>query len=69
MKHTRGVPRPRRGGQRIPERGGHGRRVIGGASWGEIGFVALLAIVVVLAPIAPRVGEAIGGLFDKRPGS
>lgn len=39
--------------------------MIGGASWGEIGFVALLVIVVVLAPVAPKVGEMIGGLFEK----
>ena len=37
-----------------------------GASLGELGFVAVLVVIVVLAPIAPRLGEAIGGLFEKR---
>jgi Flp pilus assembly pilin Flp len=41
--------------------------VIGGASWGEIGFVALLVAIVLLAPVAPRLGGAIGGLFEKTP--
>jgi len=41
--------------------------VLFGASLGEIAFAALLVGLVLLAPIAPRVGEAIGGLFEKRP--
>jgi hypothetical protein len=41
--------------------------VLFGASYGEIGFVALLVAIVLLAPIAPRVGEVIGGLFEKGP--
>jgi Flp pilus assembly pilin Flp len=40
--------------------------VLFGASFGEIGFVVLLVAVVLLAPIAPRLGEAVGGLFEKR---
>jgi hypothetical protein len=40
--------------------------VLFGASFGEIGFAALLVVIVLLAPLAPRVGEAIGGLFEKR---
>jgi hypothetical protein len=39
--------------------------VIAGASWGEWGFVALLVVIVLLAPVAPRIGEAIGGLFER----
>lgn len=41
--------------------------MIGGASLGEIGFMVLLMGLVLLAPIAPRLGAAIGGLFEKRP--
>ena len=41
--------------------------MIGGASLGEWGFVAVLVALVLLAPIAPRMGEAIGGLFEKKP--
>lgn len=40
--------------------------MIGGASLPELGFAALLFSIVLLAPVAPRVGEAIGGLFEKR---
>jgi hypothetical protein len=39
--------------------------MIGGASYGELGFVALLLIIVLLSQIAPRVGEAIGARFEK----
>ena len=39
--------------------------MFGGASLAELGFVALLVSLVLLAPIAPRIGEAIGGLFEK----
>lgn len=38
-----------------------------GASLGEWGFVALMVALVMLAPVAPRIGAAIGGLFEKRP--
>lgn len=37
-----------------------------GASYGELGFAALLVVIVLLAPIAPRIGEAIGARFEKR---
>lgn len=40
--------------------------MIGGASTGELAFVAVLVVIVVLAPVAPRVGEAIGALFEKK---
>jgi Flp pilus assembly pilin Flp len=39
--------------------------MFGGASLPELGFVALLVSLVLLAPIAPRIGDAIGGLFEK----
>ena len=39
--------------------------MFGGASLAELGFVALLVGLVLLAPLAPRIGEAIGGLFEK----
>jgi hypothetical protein len=39
--------------------------VLGGVSSAEFAFVALLLVVVVLAPLAPRIGERIGGLFEK----
>ena len=37
-----------------------------GASYGELGLVALLVAIVLLAPLAPRIGEAIGARFEKR---
>jgi len=40
--------------------------MIGGASLRELGFAALLFFMVMLAPVAPRIGEAIGRLFEKR---
>jgi Flp pilus assembly pilin Flp len=40
--------------------------VIGGATYSEIAFVAVLVALVLLAPVAPRIGEAIGGLFEKK---
>ncbi len=40
--------------------------MIGGASLKELGFVALLIGMVLLAPLAPRIGEAIGGLFARQ---
>jgi hypothetical protein len=36
-----------------------------GASLRELGFVALLVGIILLAPLAPRIGEAIGGLFER----
>lgn len=39
-----------------------------GASFSELGLCALLVAVIVLAPIAPRIGEAIGRRLAKRPG-
>ncbi len=44
-------------------------RVLAGASYGEWAFVALLVVLVLLAPVAPRLGEAVGAWFEKpRPG-
>ena len=40
--------------------------MIGGASLPELGFVAVLVVLVLLAPLAPRIGEKIGGLFEKK---
>jgi len=40
--------------------------MIGGASLRELGFAALLFFMVMLAPVAPRIGEAVGRLFEKR---
>ena len=40
--------------------------MIGGASIPELGFVAVLVVLVLLAPLAPRIGETIGGLFEKK---
>jgi hypothetical protein len=37
-----------------------------GASYGELGLAALLVVIVLLAPVAPRIGEAIGARFEKR---
>lgn len=34
---------------------------------GEIGLIALLVALIVIAPKIPRIGEALGGLFEKRP--
>ena len=42
--------------------------MIAGASLKEIGFVAMLLVMVLLAPLAPRIGERIGGLFEKPSG-
>jgi hypothetical protein len=39
--------------------------MIAGASFSEIGLVTLLVVIVLLAPIAPRIGEVIGGFFQK----
>jgi hypothetical protein len=38
-----------------------------GASLGELGFIALLLGLILVAPFVPRIGEAIGGLFEKSP--
>ncbi len=37
-----------------------------GASYGELGLWALLVFLVLLAPVAPRIGEAIGARFENR---
>lgn len=42
-------------------------RTMFGISFGELGFVAVLIGLVLLAPLAPRVGETIGGLFEEKP--
>jgi hypothetical protein len=39
--------------------------VLGGVSYNEIAFVALLVAIVLLSPHAPRIGERLGGLFEK----
>jgi hypothetical protein len=39
--------------------------VILGASYGELGFVALLLVVILLSQVVPRLGEAIGARFEK----
>ena len=42
-----------------------------GASLGELSFVAILLVIVLLAQVAPRIGEAIGARLgapdDKGP--
>jgi Sec-independent protein translocase protein TatA len=41
-----------------------------GASWGELAFVAILFVIVLVAQIAPRIGEAMGARFAARaPGN
>ena len=40
--------------------------MIGGASYGELGFAAILVVIVLLAQLAPRLGEAIGARYEKR---
>jgi hypothetical protein len=40
--------------------------VLAGASYNEIALVALLLALVVVAPKVGRIGEALGGLFDKK---
>jgi hypothetical protein len=37
-----------------------------GVTLPELVLVAVLVALVLLAPIAPRLGERIGGLFDKK---
>jgi hypothetical protein len=37
-----------------------------GASWGELSFVAILVVIVLLSQVAPRIGEAIGARFEPR---
>jgi hypothetical protein len=39
--------------------------MIGGVSPQEFGFVAVLIFLVLFAPVAPKIGEVIGGLFEK----
>lgn len=41
------------------------RRVLGGLSSGEIALTALLLVIVLVAPKVGRVGEAVGGLFER----
>jgi hypothetical protein len=36
-----------------------------GASWGELSFVAILLVIVLLSQIAPRIGEAIAARYDR----
>ncbi len=36
-----------------------------GASYGELGFVALLLVIILLSQVVPRIGEAIGARFEK----
>jgi hypothetical protein len=43
--------------------------VIGGLSYGELGFVAVLLVLVLLSQVAPRIGESIGALFEGKPAS
>lgn len=38
-----------------------------GATQNEILFVVFLVALVLLAPKVPKIGETIGGLFEKRP--
>jgi hypothetical protein len=39
-----------------------------GASWGEWSFVAIMVVIVLVAQIAPRLGEVIGArLGSSRP--
>ena len=40
--------------------------MFGDASLRELGFVAVLLVIVLLAPVAPRIGEKLGGLFEKK---
>ena len=40
--------------------------MLGGVSYGELGFAGLLVAIVILAQIAPRIGEAIGARYEKR---
>ncbi len=39
--------------------------MLGGASLQEAGFVAALVLIVLLAPLAPKLGERLGALFEK----
>ena len=39
--------------------------MLGGASLQETGFAAVMILVVLLAPLAPKLGALIGGLFEK----
>ena len=42
------------------------RSVFGEASWLEIALVCVWFVVVLLYRQVPRLGEAIGGLFDRQ---
>jgi hypothetical protein len=39
--------------------------VLGGATFSEIAFAALMIVLVLMAPLVPRVGGALGKLFEK----
>jgi hypothetical protein len=39
-----------------------------GASLNEIALFVFLAVLVVVAPKVPKIGEKIGGLFDRSGG-
>lgn len=41
------------------------RTMLGGASLQETGFAAVLVLIVLLAPLAPKIGARLGGLFEK----
>jgi hypothetical protein len=40
-------------------------RMLGGVSTGEIALTVLLLVIVIVAPKVGRVGEAVGGLFER----
>lgn len=40
--------------------------MIAGLSYGELAFVAVLVVIVLLSQVAPRVGEAIGARLEKK---
>jgi hypothetical protein len=47
--------------------------MLGGATFSEIAFAAMLILLVLMAPLVPRVGGAVGKLFERgeskdRPG-
>jgi hypothetical protein len=41
--------------------------MLGGASWNEIELVAVLLGVVLVSSYVPKIGEAVGRLFERRP--
>lgn len=58
--------RGRREGSHAAPCRGKDPSVIGGVSYGELGFASILVAIVLLAQIAPRIGEAIGARYEKR---